>query len=318
MNQDEPEVERYEIQNSLWWIGITGIDGVRQDTIQYMPRPFIRSLSVAMHRQFSKMWMVGEVFERTEPAQTAFFIGGHTGWDGIDTQLDSVFDFAVWNTSQLVFTNKLPVRALRDQLKYDALYPDPSKLTTLVNNHDTARFMSLEGATIEGALMHIAFTLSIRGTPQLYAGEEIGMEGKDDPDNRRDFPGGFRFGPTPDTRDAFTTAGRTPGEQRIYEWTRDWIRLRKEHQALRDGRLIDLFSDDDAYVFARQRDDETLIIAINRQEGERHIAVPARAVGLPDNLELKALIGKAPAAKVVAGRLNLVVPPRTVVVFKAN
>jgi len=318
MNQDEPEVERYEIQNSLWWIGITGIDGVRQDTIQYMPRPFIRSLSVAMHRQFSKMWMVGEVFERTEPAQTAFFIGGHTGWDGIDTQLDSVFDFAVWNTSQLVFTNKLPVRALRDQLKYDALYPDPSKLTTLVNNHDTARFMSLEGATIEGALMHIAFTLSIRGTPQLYAGEEIGMEGKDDPDNRRDFPGGFRFGPTPDTRDAFTAAGRTPGEQRIYEWTRDWIRLRKEHQALRDGRLIDLFYDDDAYVFARQRDDETLIIAINRQEGERHIAVPARAVGLPDNLELKALIGKAPAAKVVAGRLNLVVPPRTVVVFKAN
>ena len=86
MNQDEPEVARYEIQNALWWVGVTGIDGIRQDTIQYMPRTFIRDLSAALHRQYPKMWMVGEVFERSEPAQTAFFIGGHTGWDGIDTQ----------------------------------------------------------------------------------------------------------------------------------------------------------------------------------------------------------------------------------------
>ncbi|MFZ0061221.1 MAG: alpha-amylase family glycosyl hydrolase, partial [Pyrinomonadaceae bacterium] len=113
MNQEEPEVERYEIQNALWWIGITGIDGVRQDTIQYMPRFFIRNLSDALHRQYPKMWMVGEVFER-DAAQTAFFIGGHRGWDGIDTKLDSVFDFASWNTSLMVFTNKTPMRALRD------------------------------------------------------------------------------------------------------------------------------------------------------------------------------------------------------------
>ena len=129
MNQEEPEVARYEIQNALWWIGATGIDGIRQDTIQYMPRSFIRDLSNALHRQYPKMWMVGEVFER-DAAQTAFFIGGHTGWDGTDTKLDSVFDFSLWNVSLLAFTNKLPMRALRDQLKYDALYPDPLK------NHD--------------------------------------------------------------------------------------------------------------------------------------------------------------------------------------
>ena len=91
--------------------------------------------------------MVGEVFER-DAAHTAFFIGGHTGWDGIDTKLDSVFDFALWNASLLVFTNKAPVRSLPHQLKYDALYPDPSKLTVLANNHDTTRFLSLEGATL--------------------------------------------------------------------------------------------------------------------------------------------------------------------------
>ncbi|HEY0431144.1 MAG TPA: alpha-amylase family glycosyl hydrolase, partial [Pyrinomonadaceae bacterium] len=170
MNQQEPEVARYEIQNALWWIGTTGIDGVRQDTIQYMPRSFIRDLSGALRREYRRMWMVGEVMER-DAAQTAFFIGGHVGWDGLDTKLDSVFDFPLWQTSEQVFTNKAPVRALRDQLKYDALYPDPSRITTLTNNHDTARFMSLDGATLEGAMMHVAFTLSVRGIPQLYYGD---------------------------------------------------------------------------------------------------------------------------------------------------
>ena len=111
MNQEEPEVARYEIQNALWWVGVTGIDGIRQDTIQYMPRFFIRDLSNALHRQYPKLWMVGEVFER-DAAHTAFFIGGHTGWDGIDTKLDSVFDFALWNASLMVFTNKAPVGLL--------------------------------------------------------------------------------------------------------------------------------------------------------------------------------------------------------------
>jgi len=115
--------------------------------------------------------------------------------------------------------------------------------------------MSLEGATVEGALLHLAFTLSVRGTPQLYAGEEIGMEGKDDPDSRRDFPGGFPF----DNRSAFTTAGRNPVHHRIYQWTQSWIRLRAEHSAIRNGKLIDIFYDDDTYVFARKDEKETVL-----------------------------------------------------------
>src|SRR5258705_10702234 len=203
--------------------------------MQYMPRSFIGVLSNALHRQYPKMWMVGEVFDR-DAAHTSYFIGGHRGWDGIDTRLDSVFDFPLWNASLLAFTGKVPLRALREQLKYDALYPDPSKVTVFANNHDTARFMSLDGATPEGAMMHVAFTLSVRGIPQLYYGEEIAMEGKEDPDNRRDFPGGFPG----DKRSAFAAEGRTETQQRMYEWTRNWIRLRSQHSSLRDERWIDL------------------------------------------------------------------------------
>ncbi len=312
MNQEEPEVARYEIQNALWWVGVTGIDGIRQDTIQYMPRFFIRDLSVALHRQYPKLWMVGEVFER-DSVHTSFFIGGHTGRDGIDTKLDSVFDFALWFRSLEVFTNKRPMHLLRDQLKYDGLYPDASKLTVLANNHDTTRFMSRDGASIEGAMMHIAFTLSVRGIPQLYYGEEIAMEGKEDPDNRRDFPGGFPS----DARNAFNAAGRNTQEQQMFAWTRSWISLRRESAAIRSGRLIDLHYDDEVYIFARQLNEETIIIAFNRENKTKHIGVPAATIGLKDGTNVKSVIGPATRNRVANGEVTLSLAPRMAMAFKA-
>ncbi|MGH9970354.1 MAG: alpha-amylase family glycosyl hydrolase [Pyrinomonadaceae bacterium] len=310
MNQEQPEVAQYEIQNALWWVGMTGIDGIRQDTIQYMPRTFIRDLSNALHRECPKMWMVGEVFER-DAAHTAFFIGGHKGWDAIDTKLDSVFDFSVWNVSLAVFTNKLPVRVLRDQLKYDALYPDPAKITTLLNNHDTPRFVSLDGGTLEGAMLHLAFTLSVRGIPQLYYGEEIGMEGGEDPDNRRDFPGGFPGDP----RSAFTASGRTEKEREMFEWTRAWIRLRAEHSAIRNGLLVDLFYDADSYAFARQDRSETVIVAFNRGAQEKKIIVPVGAISVRDGSELVPLLGASGGSRVANGNATLLLPSRSAVAF---
>jgi len=311
MNQEEPEVSRYEIQNSLWWVGITGIDGIRQDTIQYMPRTFIRQLSDALHRQHRNIWMVGEVFER-DAAQTAFFIGGQKGWDGIDTRLDSVFDFSLWNVSLDVFTNKKPISALRDQLKYDGLYPDPSRLTVLANNHDTRRFMSLEGSSLEGAKLHLAFIMTVRGIPQIYAGEEIAMEGEDDPDNRRDFPGGFPG----DKRNAFLAAGgRTPKEEQMWQWTRDWIKLRREHSSIRRGRLIDLFYDDDAYVYARQEANEIVIIAINRSSNEKKITVPRGAITIRSGSRLVPLLGTRSEQTTISSDLVLSIPARSAVAF---
>jgi glycosidase len=304
-------VARYEIQNALWWVGVTGMDGIRQDTIQYMPRAFIRDLSRALHAEYPRMWMVGEVFDR-DPVHTSFFLGGRAGWDGIDTELDSVFDFPVWQASLDVFTGKRPVRALRDALKYDALYADPHRLTTMANNHDVKRFMSLEGATPEGSMLHTAFTLSIRGTPQLYYGEEIGMEGGDDPDNRRDFPGGFPR----DARNAFTRGGRTPAEQRMFEWTRDWIRLRREHPAMRRGRLVDLFYDDDTYVFARAGEGETVVVVFNRSAAPKQITLPAAALDARDGARLLPALVARDSVTFAAGRATLTAPPRTAVAYK--
>ncbi len=196
------------------------------------------------------------------------------------------------------------MRFLPHQLKYDALYPDPSKVTVLANNHDTTRFMSLAGATLAGAMMHTAFVLSVRGIPQLYAGEEIAMEGKDDPDNRRDFPVA-----------AFRAEGRDAKQRQMFDWTRAWIGIRREHPALRSGRLIDLFSDDETYVFARQLGTETVVIAFNRENRRKEISVPLGTIGVKDGVTLKSLVGDVSRVRVVNGEAKLTLSPQTAMAF---
>ena len=311
MNQEEPEVARYEIQNALWWVGVTGMDGIRQDTIQYMPRSFIRDLSLALRRQHPRVWMVGEVFDR-DPIHVSYFMGGRRGWDGTDTELDALFDFPLWQTSLDVFAGKAPASALRTMLRNDSLYPDAARLVSMTGNHDVRRIASTEGMTLEGSMLHHAFLFSVRGIPQLYYGDEIFMEGGDDPDNRRDFPGGFPG----DARNAFEKSGRTAREQRMFEWTRDWLKLRREHAAMRHGRLVDLASDEDTYAFARQIDGETIILAFNRAAAPKKIAAPAAFAGLADNAELRPLIVAKERARVAGGEIKFEIPARTAVAYR--
>ena len=319
LNQSEPEVARYEIQNALWWIALTGIDGVRQDTIQYMPREFIRDWSLAIKKQYPRIYLVGEVFER-DSAQTAFFQGGKTGWDGIDTNLPSVFDFKLWETSQEVFTGKKPARALRDVLKYDGFYPNINNVTTLTNNHDTDRFMSLKDATLEGAMLHTAFILSTRGIPQLYYGEEIAMTGGHDPDNRKDFPGGWRE----DKINKFTSAGRTPDEQKMFAWTQKWIKLRRENLAFQKGKTVDLFYDEDVYIFERNlrlADWAILpVVAINKSDKQKTVTinygVPKRMVLM--DVTFKPLISDREKVIVETDKVTFTLAAKSAVVYQIS
>jgi glycosidase len=171
--------------------------------------------------------------------------------------------------------------------------------------------MSREGATVEGAMLHTAFMLTVRGTPQLYSGEEIAMEGKEDPDNRRDFPGGFPG----DRLSAFVAGQRTPTEQRMWQWTHDWLKLRGEHSALRHGRLIDLFYDDDAYAYARVDSKETVIIVINRSRGEKRISFPAATIGVRDGSQLTSPYGGGPRIVATNKDATLSVPAKTAVAY---
>jgi glycosidase len=84
-----------------------------------------------------------------------------------------------------------PMTELADLLRKDALYPHPERLVTFIGNHDTTRFMTEAGGSAAKLKMSLGLMLTMRGMPQIYRGDEIGMPGGPDPDDRRDFPGGF-------------------------------------------------------------------------------------------------------------------------------
>jgi len=160
-------------------------------------------------------------------------------------------------------------------------------------------------------MLHTAFMLTVRGTPQLYSGEEIAMEGKDDPDNRRDFPGGFPG----DKHSAFLQTERTQNQQRMWQWTHDWIKLRRENSAIRHGRLVDLFYDDDAYACARRDANETVITVINRAANVKKIIISARSIELRDGAELVPLMGADKNVTVTKGQITLIVPGKMAVAY---
>jgi glycosidase len=161
-------------------------------------------------------------------------------------------------------------------------------------------------------MLHTAFLLTVRGIPQLYYGDEIAMSGGDDPDNRRDFPGGFPG----DARNAFSKGGRNSEEARMYEWTRDWIQLRREHTALRRGRTIDLVYDDDSYVFARRHEGETVIVAINRAQVPKKTTIAVSMLETSDGAQLIPLFLVKERVRASGGNFTFELAPRTAVAYK--
>jgi glycosidase len=221
----------------------------------------------------------------------------------------------LWRASLDAFTGKKPMSALRDVLKYDGLYPNVNNVTTISGNHDTDRFMSLEGATTEGAMLHLAFLLSTRGIPQIYYGEEIGMRGGYDPDNRRDFPGGFPG----DMRSAFMRASRTAEEQKMFDHVQKWLEMRRKSTALRLGKTIDLQYNNDIYSFARQNDQETVIAGFNRSGEDKYIEFNESTIGV--NNVIYSPNGSGSVVNIsnqraINGKAKLPLPPKTAIIYK--
>ena len=238
LNQHDPEVSRYLIQNTLWWIGVTGLDGIRMDTWQYVPNDFWHDWNAALKREFPNFRVVGEVKDG-DVVHTAFFE---------KTGAESLLDFPLFYSIRHAFAEGGPVDQIPKTLARDYLYNDPEILVTLLGGHDDGRFMSEKGATIEGLKLANAFLLTTRGVPQLYYGDEIAMTGPDEPTTRRDFP-----------VEAFTAAGRTKEQQELFGYIRDLIQLRKEEASLSSAPLVNLYVSEQQYAYRRGK----VIVVIN-------------------------------------------------------
>lgn len=279
LNQGDPEVARYLIQNSIWWIARTGADAIRQDTVPYAPRGFWRDWSGALHREFPHLRIVGEVLD-PDPAMTSFFQGGRAGHDGIDTGLDSVFDFPLHFVMREVFARHGSALALAKLMAHDSLYPDAGRLVTLLGLHDTKRFMSEPGATMKDLDSAFTFLFTARGIPMVYYGDEIGMPGEDDPENRHDFPGGWAG----DARNAFERTGRTAAENTLFDHLRKLTRLRASSRALREGSTKAVYASETTYAFLRETGEERFLVVVHTADKPETIAVSA---GLPNGARLQ-------------------------------
>jgi glycosidase len=307
LNQNDPEVARYLIQNTLWWIGRTGVDGIREDTVPYVPRTFWREWTSAIHKEFPRVRIVGEVLD-ADPALPSFFQGGRTGFDGVDTGIDTVFDYPMYYPLRRVFAHHDSPAELAKMSAHDSLYPDAARLVTILGTHDVVRFMNEEGATMDDLARALTFLFAVRGTPTIYYGDEIGMRGGEDPDNRRDFPGGWPGDP----RNAFEAAGRTADENRLFDRVRRLAHLRRQSEALRRGRTEDLFCDDHTYAFARIAGGDRAIAVFHEGAGAEKVRIPA---GLPDGSRLIDAVGSLPPVVVSKGSVELQMPAQSAALY---
>lgn len=307
LNQNDPEVARYLIQNALWWVGVTGLDGIRADTVPYVPRAFWQDWSTALKRQHPRVTLLGEVSE-VDTATASFFQGGQARFDGVDTGIEALFDYPLYARVREVFAEGKSFQPLAGQLGRDHLWVNPDQLLTFLGLHDTDRFMNAPGATTEGLRLAFTFLFTTRGFPLVYYGDELALRGGGDPDNRRDFPGGW---PT-DPRSAFTATGRTDEENAVWNHVQKLARLRKDSEALRRGRLVQLHVTDREYAYQRIGANEDAIIVMNNDRAPRTIRVPL--AGEPASW--RDALGSGCEGVLGGGEFRVEMPGRSAAVFR--
>ena len=183
-------------------------------------------------------------------------------------------------------------------------------LVTFLANHDVPRFASAEGSSPAKLKLAFGLTLALRGIPELYYGDEIGMPGGGDPDNRRDFPGGWPGDP----KNAFITEGRTAEQQELFSYVQTLLRLRREHPALQSGRMWHLFSDETAYVFLRESEEERVLVAFNNSAEPRELKIPLRDTPAQGAAGFTRVLGQA-KAEVFKGEARVAVPAQSISIF---
>lgn len=310
-NQADPEVERYLTQHTIWWLEMVGFDAIRMDTLPHVPRWFWEKWMTAIKAEYPNVNVLGELFDGN-PALLAYYQGGRRGHDGVDTKLDTLYDFALFYAIRDAFAKGQEIRKVHQVFAHDWLYPNSDVLTTFLGVHDMERFMNEEGATIEGLKLAQTLIMTSRGTPLLYYGDEIAMPGGGDPDNRRDFPGGFKG----DSRNAFTASGRTADENNVWNHLATLGKLRQELEPLRRGRSFDLLDEPQQYAYVRVTKDEAVLVVFNNDTKPAEVSFDTSMIKqIPMNALMTDRLAKISDIKVENGKVKFTMPARTAGIF---
>jgi len=264
LNQRNPHLMRYLIQNSKWWIETAGIDGIRMDTYPYAFREPMAQWMKELDEEYPNFNTVGETWV-ANPAYTAAWQRDPKRGEE-NTYLKTVMDFS--------FQEKLDsakheitddwwrgMNRLYNSFCYDYLYPDPASVMAFLDNHDTDRFLA-DGHDSLALKQGLALLLTVRRIPQLYYGTEIMMNGtkvRSDGYVRRDFPGGFPG----DRQSAFTPEGRTPEQQSMFQWLSRLLHWRQGNTTITHGYMTQFIPYRGIYVIARRWHRHGVLTIIN-------------------------------------------------------
>ncbi|HWZ51441.1 MAG TPA: alpha-amylase family glycosyl hydrolase [Granulicella sp.] len=313
LNQENSTVARYLTENAVWWIEEAGLDGLRIDTFPYVGREFWHGYHAQLHALYPRLTTVGEVFNG-DPTITSAFAGGVTR-NGVDTGLDTPFDFPTYFALRDVLLHDAPMSKLTDVLRQDALYPHPERLVPFLGNHDTTRFLGESGATLPKLKLAFSVLLTMRGMPQIYSGDEIAMSGGADPDNRQDFPGGFPSSGV--SENAFFAGSRQAPQQEMYDWVHGLLAVRHSQPALQSGEEQVLPGTDSLLVYVRGNSLESgcstgknrVLVLINKSQNAETITIPEENTALDRCQSAKLLWGGDAPVVIEKDAIRVTVPP---------
>lgn len=293
LNQRNPHLMRYLIQNSIWWIEFSKIDGIRMDTYPYADARAMAEWNKALLREYPKFNIVGECWYANE-AGSAFWQRGNR-LNGENPELPTVMDFwFILNGREAFSAQTDPWNGLNkvyDHLSNDYLYPDPLRILTFLDNHDTDRFLASLPEDLGIWKQAQTFLLTSRGIPQIYYGTELLMNGsKEGSDGfvRRDFPGGFPG----DKTDAFTPEGRTPLQNEAWNFMSKLLNWRRgeANDVIAHGSLKHFMPQNGLYVYQRRLGDKTVTVILNGNDAPREVTMERTLEILPYGTSLRDII----------------------------
>lgn len=264
LNQRNPHVIKYLIQNSVWWIETVGIDGIRMDTYPYADREAMALWMKTLEREYPNFNTVGETWV-TEPAYTAAW-QKDSKLSSVNSYLKTVMDFAFYDRVNMAAREETDdwwqgMNRVYNTLCYDYLYANPSSVLAFIENHDTDRFLR-NGMDTLALKQALALLLTINRTPQLYYGTEILMNGTKevtDGNVRKDFPGGFPG----DKANCFTAEGRTRAQNDMFNWLSRLLHWRQGNEAIIHGKQVQFTPRKGVYVIARQAKGQSVLTVVN-------------------------------------------------------
>lgn len=269
LNQNNPFMATYLIQNSIWWIETLGLGGIRQDTYPYSDKTFLADWTGAIMTEYPSFSIVGEEWSYN-PLIVGYWQQGMYNKDGYKSRLKSPMDFPM----QQQIVNALNEDEQWDSgfvkmyegLANDFYYASPKDLMIFPDNHDMSRIFTQLNKNVTKTKMALGYIFTLPRIVQFYYGTEILMNDSAKPGDhgliRTDFPGGWQG----DKVNAFTGEGLTIAQKDMQLFVKKLLNHRKDNKAIIEGKTIHFAPENGVYVLFRAIENEIVVVILNKNK----------------------------------------------------